>query len=870
MKDRHTIQIASSRFSGMARLVLLLGCMGAVNPRAPDHAALNAARSAWRKIQRMENQDERRIHTDHLTRFLKGQLPQHADNPELVALLRFVLIEVQLEAIGRAQAQETAEHLVSEYRATCTKPEFDLWLSNRLGEFRNAHRDTMVVILATAAQRLGIEIPAPRNIENSDYDGDGIEVNKDLCRGYDDRKDSDADGVPDGCEDCWGFPDSADADSDGIPDGCDQCPGEVDSDGDIDEVPDGCDSCPSIYNTMVPRPQHDRLYDVRCICDHAPFPQCCWQPDEDGDTLGDPCDFSREMKPVAVRDGAGRLLESFEYKEFGKPSLRVRWDGERSIMMVTTYEYNQYREMVSLTEQPLDGSAPPQTTKIFRDDRQRIIGLITDGRSEGERFTYYDDKNQVIMITTAHDPPEDATILERFERDKLGNVLKHERLISETNALEVVETRSHVTYDDGSYEIVVRKRLDQNSEGLIIEGYGPHAGRMSWLKEYAEPVSPRGAQPASLPLVTRFEYHTEEHPGGPSISDWTVTIAPSGERHVQGWKLYGEPYQAGSYKVFEEYVTDVQDPTDSQKRDWTMRRAAFFNHGSYEVTESRAPDGTLTLYERDPEDPQRIVREDNRPSRGIGDSDVARTYDDAGRVVEEVATTDGQRVVSGYDYDHQGRRIRQSRSDALGSVDRHHDYDAFDRLRSSFSIVQGADFALALPDWSISVLPGPDVFLQASGFGSGVADWDGESAERASLIVHRKPVDAERDAAEPLERAGEHLLRAFLDESAVTANGPLRSEQTKLTPTVQAWLHDQAFDGTTALPSGRIMQLCARDESSLWTLRMVILRDEDQSHAAAGRRQHQLLKYYLTTFRPGRQALEANGIRAHLETILAD
>lgn len=828
-------------------------------------------RSAFNRAKSQKDPAKRLELLDRFPPYLDRKILEHSDKPELVVGLRMVLIRVELERGNPDAAQQVTSQLLSDFRKSAGSPRFERWFWCQLRSAR--YRDKRLAeILTNTAAGLDIEVPARTDDVRDDSDEDGVPNAKDHCHSFDDRQDSDADGVSDGCDDCWGFPDKQDADEDGVPDGCDYCAGHPDVDSDLDDVPDGCDNCAGYFNPMVPRPDHDRLHDPNCDCSRYPAPACCWQPNKDDDRLGDPCDSVYPQKLMSVQDKSGKVLQSFEYNDFGEVSRCVKWDSERSAMMITTYDYNQFRELVSTTDTPQDGSAPPRKTRLYYDENHRYIGSIKEGDANPGRFIYYDDRKQVIKITAATDPPEKARILERFERDEWGNVLKHEEFNPATGLLEVTSARKYVTNDDGSREIIIRERLDQGSEKMTVEGYAPGEDLPTWIKEYPRPISPPGSVPVDEPLVTRFFYHRETAPNGHVLADGKTTIRPSGVREFEGWRVHGEPYQPGSKKVYERYTTSVDKPADTQKKNWTRRTEAHFaKKNYYYLVEERHADGGLITYQRDPEEPDRVLVEEQRRRSQDGDEIVTRQlfdYSDAGRVTREVTEERGRRLTRTYDYDHQGRVTLASETNEIGTVERHNSFDAFDRSRFRFTVVHHAEFSMVLPNWYLDLeRPTGSVIMQAQGIDNGISSWNGEgNSEHVELIVEQHKVS--NDASATLDQLSARRLKEVAAGRNWVAAEDGRGEKIRLCGGVEGRLVTTKIKFGPNGKTGSVLQLCLRGKhDSVWLLHMVIRPVSLGRENPPDFPNVDLYQLFLTSFCPDRTAFKISVIEAELSRI---
>lgn len=113
---------------------------------------------------------------------------------------------------------------------------------------------------------------SPSTLSSStDFDGDGISNERDVCP-------------------CQYNPDQQDSDGDGIGDACDNCPfkwNPVQEDYDNDGIGDGCDNCPSRYNPLQEDTDGDDIGDT---CDNCITVVNVRQYDMDNDGIGDACD----------------------------------------------------------------------------------------------------------------------------------------------------------------------------------------------------------------------------------------------------------------------------------------------------------------------------------------------------------------------------------------------------------------------------------------------------------------------------------------------------------------------------------------------------------------------------------------------------
>lgn len=840
------------------------------------HRTLSVAKAELRSLERMGDREGTEARFDSLIAYLERQIERHSDKPELAVELRLLLFRTYFERGDSDAAERTAKRLITQYQEAVGENLCKSWLFTKLYLYSNSRKTPWIDSLAVVVEQMGMkEAALTAVVTREDRDGDGVPDSEDRCRGFSDKRDSDDDGVPDGCDLCWGSPDGDDADGDHRPDGCDYCPGKKgysDLDADFDDVSDGCDNCTGYYNPMVPRPEHDSHYDAECVCDDPPPSACCWQPDEDGDGLGDPCDNVRDLKLGSIVDSAGNVRATMEYNDFGKLSRWVKWDGENSKMMVTTYEYNQHRQLVQYVQVAQDGSSPPRTTKVFHDENGREIGVIKVGESEQGTFLYYDKFNEPIKRTTATDPPEKATVLELFHRDERGRLLSFEKLDPKTGRLEVIVTEEYIVNEDGSREFVTRKRWDEDSETMTIEGYGRGEDLPTWFKEYPNPISPRGSDPTEEPLVTRYFYKIENAANGERTSDWKTTVLPTGVREVHGWDIHGGRHTKGSRRVTEDYTTTVEEPLDSDKKNWTKTTEEFFPGGMYEVVYQRYPDGTEITYERDPDHPGRVLVEQTRRKSETGDQVTTGrfSYDEAGHIVRE-SFEDGDRsyeLTSGFDF--RGRKVRSGYTDALGTVTAHQKFNALDQVRFTYTVVHGSGFAMVLPEWEVDLNTHEDrdVVMRASSWRSRVTGPDSACVVASVyLVVRRPPIVRTTGSPADLESIADREFREFTQRRGLTLVAAPEASPVTLCGGAEARLLESPV--ATKLPGrgGHALQLITEDEEGgPWFVQLAVEVEHDDSDCAEVCASVRLLKEYLASFCPQPDELDIASVLTTVDT----
>jgi hypothetical protein len=404
---------------------------------------------------------------------------------------------------------------------------------------------------------------------------------------------------------------------------------------------------------------------------------------------------------------------------------------------------------------------------------------------------------------------------------------------------------------------------------MTVEGYAPGEGLPAWIKEYPRPISPPGAEPVDEPLVTRFVYHQEISSRGEALADGKTTIRPSGVREYQGWRIHGEPYQPGSKKVHERYTTSVDKPADSQKENWTRRTETHFaKYNYYYLVEERHADGELITYQRDPEEPDRVLVEEHRRRLMDGEEIVTRQsfdYSDAGRVTRHVTEERGRLLTRTYDYDHQGRVTLASETNEIGTVEHHVSFDAFDRIRFRFTVVHLDEFSMALPDWHLVLeRPKGSLIMRAQGTGTGVSPLDeGGNSEYVVLIVEQHKVSDNAPATL------DQLSATRMKEIAADGNRELtkdgRGETIRLCGGVEGQLVKKKIECGPKGEAGYVLQLCVRGKNdAAWLLHMVIRPDLQGREIPPGVPNVDLYQQFLTSFCPERTAFKTLEIEAQL------
>lgn len=779
-----------------------------------------------------------------LESYLLAKIRASREMPEVVLQLRVTLVRTHLQLGNQYEAAETSKTMLAEYREQRGDRRFQGWFGSTLIALRNMNRTLLAETYVAAAKSLRLTIPDVDKLQQGDggdYDLDGsgfeyrkdenggrLRINVDTCSSFDDRLDSDGDGVPDGCDVCWGFPDDLDNDKDGRPDGCDLCPGKPDLDRDLDGVPDGCDNCVGAYNPLEPRPDDDRKHDPDCVCDAFPADECCWQPDEDYDGTGDPCDNTKWESAVSISDASGRVLETMEYNERGDMIRSVKWGKDKAILE-RTFEYDRYHRMIAIVREPLDGSGPPNRTQLFYDDKGRHIGKITDGQTEQERFRYRDNDGHIIKVTTAADPPESAIVLESYLYDSKGRMTEQRKRVREEDPLEIIESHTFEDLDDGKYQETIRVRIDSKSERLAIETHEA-AGRLTERIEYAEPVSPRGDQPREKAVITRYArgFHIGENQH--VDHKWDITTRPDGTREVDEWKIQGTPFTLGSQKIFEKYETVHKNPSEAQKLHHYKEVQEYFEEGlGYFETMSSEPDGSTTTHARDPENPHNVLVETRRTK--VGDKFVeyrtAYKYDASGRILEAQSGSPDERQTTAYQYDHQGRLVFESHDDGHYAHERFVKHDAFDNITAAYRVVHGPGFSMTYPDWHHDTVPSQEQALfRASGLGLGseVLHEEGEILTGRLSIAE---IESDTTEGNSIRDQAEKHLKDLLGPELRDKVEP-KFAKIRITGAGESLLIE--FDLTT--PDNGHVEFCglvARRRQTTWTVSMLVQPDQAES-----------------------------------------
>ncbi|MCZ6653629.1 MAG: thrombospondin type 3 repeat-containing protein [Planctomycetota bacterium] len=512
---------------------------------------------------------------------------------------------------------------------------------------------------------------------------DGLTANK-IARWW--QVDVDGDGWVDSCDNCPGIDnaDQADSDSDGVGDVCDQCPGGPDLDADLDGWPDGCDNCAGVRNPS--------------------------QQDTDGDGVGDDCDYTTDLKLTAIKDGAGNVLESFEYdladqltKSYKGTPVGQDCLPASGCIAATVYSYVDGNLDDRVTT-PTDGTAPPRTVKLIYDpaDPDNLIGTLSGGccggSSGGNTFVYRDDRNRVIRITTAETdgPPNynpTGTILEEFAyfSSTDDRVIEHKSRNPHTQLLEVVETRSYSsgTADcPGAEEALVCLSVDGTNSQVRRECYDSDDGRLTKLVEYDDLVTDCNS-PSGTTSTTLYDYIPSYDAGGHLIGETSTTTYESSYGNyadISDWIIETGYYVAGSTKTVTTYREDNAGvPTNVRTELYDFNVAL----ADYRLTQIIEPTGKTTSYTYfDPTYPERLWKQIvDTPAGGLGNVDCAATpnqcetvfgYDISGRASDETRPGPNGPVTTHFDYDTYGRLTTQIEDQ--GGLNRNTEfvYNAFD------------------------------------------------------------------------------------------------------------------------------------------------------------------------------------------------
>ncbi|MCG3136945.1 MAG: hypothetical protein HJJLKODD_00783 [Phycisphaerae bacterium] len=463
-------------------------------------------------------------------------------------------------------------------------------------------------------------------------------------------------------------PDQQDEDIDGVGDVCDVCPIGPDIDADGDMVADGCDNCVGDVNPG--------------------------QQDADGDGLGDVCDYSLAQQMNKVRDGNNNILETLEYSG-GK--LNIRYQGTAGSHIARTNYYYSGALLTQMVTTPTDGSGAARTIDLVYDPNHptRVIGTLHGGCGcgSGQSFTYRDDAGRVVRVTTADLPPGSATVLDEYDFvSATDNRLLEHRQRNFQGQLVPVEKFSYTDHPEGTYDVLIRRRIDSQWEQVSRESYDA-TGRQVAMGEYEDLLPAGAAVPPVADFVTTFN-HQATVTGGHLTYEEHETISPSGVRQVIEKRLYGTPYAQNSYWDVQQYITDRADPADTFKRNWHRERLTYSTtYRDYQLTRTTFASGKTVDYVYYTANPGRLYTETHSAPGGIssvGTMTITYTYDAAGRVQRVTQPTTAGSVVRFYEYDTHGRKIRQVEDEGGLNLRLEYRYNAFDELllsRNSANLV---------------------------------------------------------------------------------------------------------------------------------------------------------------------------------------